>query len=68
MNFWKKYDRLIVYYFFIFIIYINKLLLFFLQWEYHSNCLNSYDIINFYGFTEDPNTSKYMVVMDYANW
>ncbi|CAB5389663.1 unnamed protein product [Rhizophagus irregularis] len=37
------------------------------EWEYHSNCLNSYDIINFYGFTEDPNTSKYMVVMYYAN-
>ncbi|POG67995.1 kinase-like domain-containing protein, partial [Rhizophagus irregularis DAOM 181602=DAOM 197198] len=37
------------------------------EWEYHSNCLNSLDIIDFYGFTEDPNTSKYMVVMDYAN-
>jgi serine/threonine protein kinase len=38
-----------------------------LQWEYHSICLNSKDIINFHGFTEDPNASKYMVVMDYAN-
>ncbi|RGB39444.1 kinase-like domain-containing protein [Rhizophagus diaphanus] len=38
------------------------------EWEYHRNCLiNSSDIINFYGFTEDPNTSKYMVVMEYAN-
>ncbi|UZO10110.1 uncharacterized protein OCT59_001708 [Rhizophagus irregularis] len=38
------------------------------EWDYHRNCLNSsLDIVNFYGFTEDPNISKYMVVMDYAN-
>ncbi|CAB4439848.1 unnamed protein product [Rhizophagus irregularis] len=38
------------------------------EWDYHRNCLNSsYDIVNFYGFTEDPNISKYIVVMAYAN-
>ncbi|POG61438.1 kinase-like domain-containing protein, partial [Rhizophagus irregularis DAOM 181602=DAOM 197198] len=37
------------------------------EWEYHTSVLSSNDIINFYGFTEDPNASKYMVVMDYAN-
>ncbi|PKK64770.1 hypothetical protein RhiirC2_787028 [Rhizophagus irregularis] len=36
-------------------------------WEYHSSCLSSNNIINFYGFTEVPNSSKYMVVMEYAN-
>ncbi|CAB5375712.1 unnamed protein product [Rhizophagus irregularis] len=36
-------------------------------WEYHTSVLSSGDIIEFYGFTEDPNTSKYMVVMYYAN-
>ncbi|CAB4408532.1 unnamed protein product [Rhizophagus irregularis] len=30
-------------------------------------CFISNNIIDFYGFTEDPNTLKYMVVMDYAN-
>ncbi|GBC27176.2 kinase-like domain-containing protein [Rhizophagus irregularis DAOM 181602=DAOM 197198] len=37
------------------------------EWEYHTSVLSSEDIIEFYGFTEDPNTSKYMVVMYYAN-
>ncbi|EXX54397.1 Kic1p [Rhizophagus irregularis DAOM 197198w] len=37
------------------------------EWEYHTSVLDSNDIINFYGFTEDPNTSKFMVVMEYAN-
>ncbi|GET53552.1 kinase-like domain-containing protein [Rhizophagus irregularis DAOM 181602=DAOM 197198] len=37
------------------------------EWEYHTTVLSSNDIIYFYGFTEDPKTSKYMVVMDYAN-
>ncbi|GBC42866.2 kinase-like domain-containing protein [Rhizophagus irregularis DAOM 181602=DAOM 197198] len=37
------------------------------EWKYHASVLNSNHIIFFYGFTEDPNTSKYMVVMDYAN-
>ncbi|CAB5381022.1 unnamed protein product [Rhizophagus irregularis] len=37
------------------------------EWEYHESCLYSYDIIDFYGFTKVPNTSNYMVVMDYAN-
>ncbi|GBC51955.2 kinase-like domain-containing protein [Rhizophagus irregularis DAOM 181602=DAOM 197198] len=30
------------------------------EWEYHTNVLSSNDIIEFYGFTKDPNTSKYM--------
>jgi serine/threonine protein kinase len=29
--------------------------------------LNSTDIIQFYGFTKDPDTLKYMAVMHYAN-
>ncbi|CAB4443420.1 unnamed protein product [Rhizophagus irregularis] len=37
------------------------------EWEYHTSVLDSKDIIDFYGFTEDQNTSKFMVVMDYAN-
>ncbi|PKY49185.1 hypothetical protein RhiirA4_465049, partial [Rhizophagus irregularis] len=37
------------------------------EWEYHISVLISSDIINVYGFTEDPSASKYMVVMEYAN-
>ncbi|GBC12462.1 kinase-like domain-containing protein [Rhizophagus irregularis DAOM 181602=DAOM 197198] len=37
------------------------------EWEYHTSVLSSNDIIDVYGFTEDTNTSKYMVVMYYAN-
>ncbi|UZO20954.1 uncharacterized protein OCT59_013363 [Rhizophagus irregularis] len=37
------------------------------EWKYHESCLSSYDIVYFYGFTKDPDTLKYMVVMDYAN-
>ncbi|UZO08617.1 uncharacterized protein OCT59_028870 [Rhizophagus irregularis] len=37
------------------------------EWEYHGSYLNSYDIIYFFGFTKDPDTLEYMVVMDYAN-
>ncbi|UZO23862.1 uncharacterized protein OCT59_016191 [Rhizophagus irregularis] len=37
------------------------------EWEYHASVLASSDIIEFYGFTKDPNTSKYMVVIKYAN-
>ncbi|RGB40700.1 kinase-like domain-containing protein [Rhizophagus diaphanus] len=38
-----------------------------LLWKYHSHCLNSFEIINFYGFTKNPDSSEYMAVMDYAN-
>ncbi|CAB5179877.1 unnamed protein product [Rhizophagus irregularis] len=37
------------------------------EWEYHTSVLTSSDIINVYGLTKEPNTSKYMVVMEYAN-
>ncbi|GBC23750.2 kinase-like domain-containing protein [Rhizophagus irregularis DAOM 181602=DAOM 197198] len=37
------------------------------EWEYHTSVLTSSDIIEFYGFTKDPDTLRYMVVMDYAN-
>ncbi|CAB4446046.1 unnamed protein product [Rhizophagus irregularis] len=37
------------------------------EWKYHKSCLDSYKIIYFYGFTKNPDTSKYMAVMDYAN-
>jgi serine/threonine protein kinase len=50
--------------------YLFKLILFnfiFLQWECHNKCLKSAAIINLYGLTKDPNSLKYMAVMDYAN-
>ncbi|CAB4405777.1 unnamed protein product [Rhizophagus irregularis] len=38
------------------------------EWEYHGSCcLESYEIINFYGFTVNSDTLKYMAVLDYAN-
>ncbi|GET03201.1 kinase-like domain-containing protein [Rhizophagus clarus] len=37
------------------------------EWKYHESCLDSSEIINLYGFTKDPDTLKYMVIMDYAN-
>ncbi|EXX71930.1 uncharacterized protein OCT59_014875 [Rhizophagus irregularis] len=37
------------------------------EWNYHKSCSGSSNIINFYGFTKDPNILKYMAVMDYAN-
>ncbi|POG62858.1 kinase-like domain-containing protein, partial [Rhizophagus irregularis DAOM 181602=DAOM 197198] len=36
-------------------------------WKCHESCLDSYDIIYFHGFTRNPDTLKYMTVMDYAN-
>ncbi|RGB43421.1 kinase-like domain-containing protein [Rhizophagus diaphanus] len=36
-------------------------------WKYHESCLNSNEIIYFYGFTKNPDTLKYMAVMNYAN-
>ncbi|GBC03364.1 hypothetical protein RclHR1_05090011 [Rhizophagus clarus] len=37
------------------------------EWECHEKCLDSYGIINLYGFTKNPDTSNYMAVMEYAN-
>ncbi|CAB4430788.1 unnamed protein product [Rhizophagus irregularis] len=37
------------------------------EWKYHESCLGSNEIIYFYGFTKNPDTLKYMAVMDYAN-
>ncbi|UZO05151.1 uncharacterized protein OCT59_025511 [Rhizophagus irregularis] len=37
------------------------------EWKYHGSCLDSNDIIHFYGFTKNPDTLEYLVVMDYAN-
>ncbi|EXX54375.1 kinase-like domain-containing protein [Rhizophagus irregularis DAOM 181602=DAOM 197198] len=37
------------------------------EWQYHIICSISYNFIYLYGFTKDPDTSNYMVVMDYAN-
>ncbi|GBC52571.2 kinase-like domain-containing protein [Rhizophagus irregularis DAOM 181602=DAOM 197198] len=34
------------------------------EWEYHTSVLTSNDIINVYELTKEPNTSKYMVVME----
>ncbi|GES79378.1 kinase-like domain-containing protein [Rhizophagus clarus] len=33
----------------------------------HEKCLRSIRIIDLYGFTKNPDTLNYMVVMDYAN-
>ncbi|UZO10541.1 uncharacterized protein OCT59_002122 [Rhizophagus irregularis] len=45
----------------------NSLNEFLNEWKYHESCLNSSEIINFYGFTKDPDTLRYMVAMDCAN-
>ncbi|GBB96587.1 hypothetical protein RclHR1_02790010 [Rhizophagus clarus] len=37
------------------------------EWNCHEKCLDSFSIINLHGFTKNPDTSNYMVVMDYAN-
>ncbi|GBC01577.1 hypothetical protein RclHR1_04240007 [Rhizophagus clarus] len=37
------------------------------EWNCHERCLSSLGIINLYGFTQNPETLNYMVVMDYAN-
>ncbi|UZO10158.1 uncharacterized protein OCT59_001756 [Rhizophagus irregularis] len=37
------------------------------EWKHHTSVFSSIDIVNVYGFTKDPNTSKYMVVVEYAN-
>ncbi|CAB5353594.1 unnamed protein product [Rhizophagus irregularis] len=37
------------------------------EWDYHESCLDSGEIIYLYGFTKNPDTLNYMVVMDYAN-
>ncbi|UZO11887.1 uncharacterized protein OCT59_003440 [Rhizophagus irregularis] len=49
------------------VLYIKLFDEFLNEWKCHVSFLNSYDIINFYGFTENPDTLKYMVVMDYAS-
>ncbi|GBC09843.1 hypothetical protein RclHR1_09160001, partial [Rhizophagus clarus] len=37
------------------------------EWDCHEKCLESTLIINLHGFTKNPDTLNYMVVMDYAN-
>ncbi|GBC04017.1 hypothetical protein RclHR1_05470008, partial [Rhizophagus clarus] len=37
------------------------------EWDCHEKCLESIRIIELYGFTKNPDTLNYMVVMDYAN-
>ncbi|GBB84539.1 hypothetical protein RclHR1_01110024 [Rhizophagus clarus] len=37
------------------------------EWNYHGKCLDSVCIINLHGFTKDPETLNYMVVIEYAN-
>ncbi|GBB89667.1 hypothetical protein RclHR1_16430004 [Rhizophagus clarus] len=37
------------------------------KWKYFICCLESTKIIKIYGFSSDPHTSNYLVVMDYAN-
>ncbi|GBC00647.1 hypothetical protein RclHR1_39220001, partial [Rhizophagus clarus] len=36
-------------------------------WDCHKKCLESIRIIDLHGFTKNPDTLNYMVVMDYAN-
>ena len=57
----------------LFLIFYNffKLIFIYLQWKYHYTCyfqlgnINK-DLIQLYGFTQDPNTLDYIVVMKYA--
>ncbi|GET53442.1 kinase-like domain-containing protein [Rhizophagus irregularis DAOM 181602=DAOM 197198] len=37
------------------------------EWKYHESCSYLYEMIHFYGFTKNPDTLKYMAVIDYAN-
>ncbi|GBB83459.1 hypothetical protein RclHR1_10190008 [Rhizophagus clarus] len=37
------------------------------EWKYHESCMNSFEIVYLHGFTKKPDTSSYMMVMDYAN-
>ncbi|PKK75093.1 kinase-like protein [Rhizophagus irregularis] len=37
------------------------------EWKYHSKFLGTFEFINFYGLTKNPDTLNYMVVMNYAN-
>ncbi|GES75008.1 kinase-like domain-containing protein [Rhizophagus clarus] len=37
------------------------------EWDNHEKCLTSDSIIYLYGFTKNPDTSNYMVIMDYAS-
>ncbi|GBC04760.1 hypothetical protein RclHR1_05850009 [Rhizophagus clarus] len=37
------------------------------EWDCHEKCLSSIRIIDLHGFTKNPDTLNYMVVMDYAN-
>ncbi|GBB94402.1 hypothetical protein RclHR1_02350001, partial [Rhizophagus clarus] len=37
------------------------------EWDCHEKCLDSRRIINLHGFTKNPDTLNYMVVIDYAN-
>ncbi|GBC33831.2 kinase-like domain-containing protein [Rhizophagus irregularis DAOM 181602=DAOM 197198] len=37
------------------------------EFKFHGSCLDSSNIINLYGFTKNPDTLKYMGIMDYAN-
>ncbi|GBC01061.1 hypothetical protein RclHR1_04050004 [Rhizophagus clarus] len=37
------------------------------EWDCHEKCLNSSRIINLHGFTKNPDTLNYMVVIAYAN-
>ncbi|GBC03984.1 hypothetical protein RclHR1_05440002 [Rhizophagus clarus] len=37
------------------------------EWDCHEKCLESIRIINLHGFTKNPDTLNFMVVMDYAN-
>ncbi|GBB99216.1 hypothetical protein RclHR1_03450011 [Rhizophagus clarus] len=37
------------------------------EWVCHDKCLDSTRIINLYGFTKNPDTSNYLIIIDYAN-
>ncbi|GBB86043.1 hypothetical protein RclHR1_01250006 [Rhizophagus clarus] len=37
------------------------------EWNCHEKCLSSIRIVDLHGFTKNPDTLNYMVIMDYAN-
>ena len=48
-----------------------KLIFVYLQWKYHYECYKKLDyidesLIQLYGFTQNPNTLNYMIVMKYV--
>src|ERR1043165_9372402 len=61
----------LIFYFIILNTYFKLITIYLLQWKYHYKCYSKLefldeDFIQLYGFTQDPNTLDYMIVINYA--